>query len=154
MPEVVTATTSQWPAAATAVEKSSGAQQQSQLRNWPVQLYLAPTQAPYFDKADLLIAADCVPFALANFHGQFLAGKTLLIGCPKLDNVELYLNKLAEIFAGNDIKSVEIAFMEVPCCFGLMQIVQRALQMAQKDIPVELVKIGLRGDILDKRNVQ
>ncbi len=138
--------------AAMAVDSASGLQQQSQLRNWPVQLYLAPTQAPYFDKANLLIAADCVPFALANFHGQFLAGKTLLIGCSKLDNVELYLTKLTEIFAGNDIKSVEIAFMEVPCCFGLMQIVLRALQNAQKNIPVALVKIGLRGEILEKRN--
>ncbi len=141
-------------ATAAAAEIVTGAQQQSQLRNWPVQLYLAPTRAPYFDNADLLIAADCVPFALADFHGQFLAGKTLLIGCPKLDNVELYLNKLAEIFSSNEIKSVEIAFMEVPCCFGLMQIVQKAIQMAQKDIPVELVKIGLRGEILEKRIVQ
>lgn len=141
-------------ASAAAVANGGAATSQpSQLHNWPVQLYLAPTKAPYFDNADLLIAADCVPFALANFHGQFLAGKTLLIGCPKLDNVELYLNKLTEIFSGNTIRSVEIAFMEVPCCFGLMQIVRLALQKAQKDIPLSLVKIGLRGDILEKNNI-
>ncbi len=138
---------------ATAEKSRNAASQSSQLHNWPVQLYLAPIKAPYFDNADLLIAADCVPFALADFHGQFLAGKTLLIGCPKLDNVELYLNKLTEIFSGNTIRSVEIAFMEVPCCFGLMQIVRMALQKAQKEIPVALVKIGLRGEILERKTI-
>jgi len=116
-------------------------------------LYLAPTKAPYFENADLLIAADCVPFALADFHGRFLAGKTLLIGCPKLDNVELYVNKLTEIFSDNNIQSVEIAFMEVPCCFGLMQLVRTALQKAQKNIPVTLVKISLRGEILARQEL-
>ncbi len=143
------------PSATMGVAEKSGnaASQPSQLHNWPVQLYLAPTKAPYFDNAELLIAADCVPFALADFHGQFLAGKTLLIGCPKLDNVELYLGKLTEIFSVNAIRSVEIAFMEVPCCFGLMQIVRMALQKAQKEIPVALVKIGLRGEILERKNI-
>ena len=119
----------------------------SSLANWPVQLVLAPVQAPYFQGARLLIAADCVPFALADFHQRFLAGRTLLIGCPKLDDVELYRHKLTQIFLQNDIQSVEVLFMEVPCCFGLVHLIHQATQESGKDIPVETTKIGVRGTI-------
>jgi len=128
-------------------EKSST--RPSQLRNWPVQLHLAPTRAPYFANAKLLIAADCVPFALAGFHDNLLAGRVLLIGCPKLDDNEAYLQKLAGIFSDNTIQSVELAYMEVPCCFGMVRLVQTALQQTSADIPLYLTKIGINGEIIE-----
>jgi Pyruvate/2-oxoacid:ferredoxin oxidoreductase delta subunit len=121
----------------------------SALGNWPVQIRLVPVQAPYFAGAHLLIAADCVPFALADFHRRLLAGKTLLIGCPKLDDAQFYRQKLAEIFRQNDIRSVEVAYMEVPCCFGLVQIIRFALADAGKPIPLILTKIGIRGTVCE-----
>jgi len=124
-----------------------GAAPIAQLRNWPVQLHLAPVQAPYFEGADLLIAADCAPFAYADFHGRFISGKTLLIGCPKLDETKVYVEKLGQIFSLNGIKSIEIAFMEVPCCFGLVGLVKEALAASGKNIPIKLAKLGLKGTI-------
>lgn len=122
----------------------------SQLSQWPVQLHLVPIQAPYFQEADLLIAADCVPFAFADFHRRFLRGRTLVVGCPKLDDVEAYRHKLTEIFRQNDIRSVEVVYMEVPCCFGLVHLVKLALQASGKDIPLTLTKVGIRGDVLER----
>jgi hypothetical protein len=124
------------------------------LVNWPVQLRLVPVQAPYFDGARLLIAADCTPFAFADFHGRFLAGRTLVVGCPKLDDVDLYRKKLAQIFLQNDIREVEVVYMQVPCCYGLVHLVQGALQDSGKDIPLALTKIGVKGDILERNAVQ
>lgn len=124
----------------------------SALRNWPVQLHLAPVQAPYFAGAHLLIAADCVPFALAGFHEGLLAGRTLLIGCPKLDDTSAYGEKLAAIFRFNDLRSVEIAVMEVPCCRGLVGLVERSLAAAGKadQLRPTLTTIGIRGEILSQ----
>lgn len=119
----------------------------SRLRNWPVQLHLAPVQAPYFEGAELLIAADCAPFAFADFHDRFISGKTLLIGCPKLDETRVYIEKLSQIFSLNRIKSIEIVFMEVPCCFGLVSLVKEAVSSSRKNIPIKLAKLGLRGTI-------
>jgi NAD-dependent dihydropyrimidine dehydrogenase PreA subunit len=119
----------------------------SMLRNWPVQIKLVPVRAPYLDGADLLIAADCVPFACRGFHGRFLEGRTLLVGCPKLDDADFYIEKLAEMFRHNDVRSVEIAIMEVPCCMGLEHIVGRALQASGKSVPVTLSVVGVRGDL-------
>lgn len=126
----------------------------SVLGNWPVQLKLVPAHAPYFEGADLLIAADCVPFAYADFHRKFLADKVLMIGCPKLDSAEFYRKKLEEIFAGNDIRSIEVAYMEVPCCFGLVHLVHESLKATGKDIPLKLTKVGIKGDILDTVDVK
>jgi len=120
------------------------------LSNWPVQLMLAPTRAPYFNDTELVIAADCVPFAFADFDRSILKGKALLIACPKLDNVDIYRDKLRAIFAGNDIKGITIAFMEVPCCFGLVHLIREALADSGKQIPVSLIKLGIRGEILEK----
>jgi Pyruvate/2-oxoacid:ferredoxin oxidoreductase delta subunit len=131
------------------VEKSGGSS--SRLTNWPIQLHLVPINAPYFNEADLLIAADCVPFSYPGFHENFLAGRTLLIGCPKLDDVNAYFEKLVEIFRQNDIRSVAVAYMEVPCCFGLLRMVEIALQKAGKNVPLSTVKIGLRGDIKENQ---
>jgi Pyruvate/2-oxoacid:ferredoxin oxidoreductase delta subunit len=126
---------------------------QSQLSNWPVQLHLVPIKAPYFDKARLMIAADCVPFAFADFHTTFLKGRTLLIGCPKLDDVKQYQTKLTQIFLQNDIHEVEIAFMEVPCCFGLVQIVKSAVEASGKDLPLILTKVGIKGGLEETQKV-
>jgi Pyruvate/2-oxoacid:ferredoxin oxidoreductase delta subunit len=119
------------------------------LSNWPVQLRLAPVKAPYFDGARLLIAADCTPFAFAGFHRHFLAGRTVLVGCPKLDDVELYRDKLTQIFQQNDIADIEVVHMEVPCCFGLVHLLRQALEESGKDIPLTLTKIGIRGTICE-----
>ena len=119
----------------------------SQLSQWPVQLKLVPVNAPYFEDADLLVAADCVPFAYANFHQDFLKGKAVVVGCPKLDDIQLYREKLTEIFRTNSIKSVTLPFMEVPCCFGLVKATEDAIKASGKEIPFKKVKIGIRGEI-------
>ncbi len=122
---------------------------QSQLTNWPVQIKLAPVRAPYFDQARLLIAADCTAYAYANFHQEFLKGKIALIGCPKLDDVD-YSEKLTEIIKNNDIQSVTVIRMEVPCCGGLQNAAIRALQNSGKFIPWQVVTISIDGKILDQ----
>lgn len=120
----------------------------SQLQQWPVQIKLAPIQAPYFDGANLLIAADCTAYAYANFHQDFIRGKITLVGCPKLDNVD-YSEKLEEIIRSNEIKSVTIVRMEVPCCGGLEMAAKKALQKSGKFIPWQVVTISIDGNILE-----
>ncbi|HNT36776.1 MAG TPA: 4Fe-4S binding protein [bacterium] len=132
-------------------QTSSSLVQPSELTNWPVQLKLVPAQAPYFDGCDLLVAADCTAFSYGDFHRGFLKGRVLLVGCPKLDDVELYRDKLSQILAANDIRSIEVLFMEVPCCFGLTRLVDDALSLSGKDIPTKLTKISLRGEVLETR---
>ena len=122
--------------------------QESQLRNWPVQIKLAPINAPCFDGAHLLIAADCAAYTYANFHQDFIRNKVTLIGCPKLDGVD-YSMKLKAIIAGNDIKSVTIVRMEVPCCGGLEFAAKKALQESGKFIPWQVVTISIDGKILE-----
>lgn len=122
---------------------------QSQLTNWPVQIKLAPVRVPYFNHARLLIAADCTAYAYANFHQEFLKGKVALIGCPKLDDVD-YSEKLTEIIRNNDIQSVTIVRMEVPCCGGLQHAAMTALQNSGKFIPWQVVTISIDGKILDQ----
>jgi Pyruvate/2-oxoacid:ferredoxin oxidoreductase delta subunit len=119
----------------------------STLSHWPVQLKLVPVNAPYFQDADLLVAADCVPFAYANFHQDFLKGKTVVVGCPKLDDIQDYKEKLTEIFRSNSIKSVTLPYMEVPCCFGLVKVTEDAIAVSGKKIPLKKIKIGIRGEI-------
>jgi ferredoxin len=120
----------------------------SQLRQWPVQLHLVPPVAPYFQDADLVIAADCVPFAYANFHQDFLKGKAIAIGCPKLDQADAYIEKITQIIKTAKPKSIKVVHMEVPCCFGLIHIVQQAVAQAGVDVPVETIKIGIQGEKL------
>jgi ferredoxin len=119
----------------------------SELGQWPVQLSLVPVNAPYFSKADLLIAADCVPFAYPDFHRVLLKGKTLLVGCPKLDDVELYKEKISQILKMNSVKSVTYAHMEVPCCFGLVSVIKEAIERSGKDIPFKDVTVSLNGEL-------
>ena len=120
----------------------------SQLGQWPCQIKLAPVNAPYFNGANLLIAADCTAYAYANIHEDFMKGKVTLIGCPKLDSVD-YSGKLTEIMRYNDIKSVTILRMEVPCCGGLEMAVKKALQESGKNIPWNTITISIDGKILD-----
>ena len=127
---------------------SAPVQPVSRLRNWPVQIKLAPIHAPYFEGAKLLIAADCTAYAYANFHQEFMRGKVTLIGCPKLDAVD-YSEKLTEILRSNDIQSVTILRMEVPCCGGLEMAAKKALQTSGKFIPWQVVTISIDGKILD-----
>ena len=126
----------------------SGADSISQLENWPVQIKLAPISAPYFNGAKLLIAADCTAYAYAGFHQDFIQNKVTLIGCPKLDQVD-YSEKLAAIIQNNNIQSVTIVRMEVPCCGGLEMAVKNALQNSGKFIPWQVVTISIDGKIID-----
>ena len=123
-----------------------GAEMPSQLRQWPVQIKLAPVQAPYFDGAHLLIAADCAAYAHGDFHRAFIQGKITLIGCPKLDGVD-YAEKLTEILRQNEICSVTVVRMEVPCCGGLEQAVRRSLAQCGKDISLQVVTLGIDGQV-------
>ena len=119
----------------------------SQLTNFPVQIKLAPIRAPWFEGKDLLIAADCSAYAYGNFHKDFIRGRVTLIGCPKLDGVD-YSRKLTDIFANNDIKSVTVVRMQVPCCGGLEFAVNRAIQESGKDIPARVVTVSAQGKIM------
>jgi ferredoxin len=117
-----------------------------QLSQWPVQLMLVPQNAPYFEGADLLITADCVPFAYPNYHLDLLKGKKVVVGCPKLDDVQYYVEKLTGIIKGNNINSVTVAYMEVPCCGGIVRAAEQALEDSGKNIPLNKVKIGINGE--------
>jgi ferredoxin len=119
-----------------------------ELTNWPVQLKLVATNAPYFSNADLLLAADCTAFAAVNFHSRFIRGKKVLIACPKLDDAQYYYQKLTEIFRDNGIKSVTVVRMEVPCCGGLSYLVKQAIQTSGKELPYSEVVIGIKGDVV------
>ena len=120
----------------------------SQLRQWPVQIKLAPVQAPWFQDADVLIAADCTAYAYGDFHRDFLRGKILLVGCPKLDAVD-YSQKLAAIFAANALRSVQVLRMEVPCCGGLERAVRAAIAESGRDIPCRVTTITTDGKVLE-----
>ena len=132
----------------TAAETEPARDGGSQLSNWPVQIRLAPVNAPYFDGAKLLIAADCTAYAYGSFHRDFIRNHVTLIGCPKLDDVD-YAEKLTRIIAENDIREVTIVRMEVPCCGGLENAAKRALQASGKFIPWRVVTISTEGRILD-----
>jgi Fe-S-cluster-containing hydrogenase component 2 len=120
----------------------------SRLSTWPVQLRLLPSNAPFLKNADLLITADCVPFAYAGFHEDMLKNRTVVVGCPKLDDVTLYRNKLAQIFRTANIRTVTVVNMEVPCCFGLHRLVQEAMELSGKKIPLIQETISIKGEKL------
>ena len=122
----------------------------SQLRQWRVQIKLAPVNAPWFDGADVLVAADCTAYAYGNFHQEFIKGRITLVGCPKLDSVD-YAEKLTEILRNNTIRSIIVVRMEVPCCGGIENAVKRALQLSGKSIACNVVTISTDGRILDRK---
>ena len=129
-------------------ESGGGAAVPSRLAQWPVQLRLVPVNAPYFDGADLLVAADCTAYAYGDFHNEFIRGRITLIGCPKLD-AEDYSEKLAQILSGNRIRSVTVVRMEVPCCGGMVQAVKRAIEASGKDVPCTVTVISADGKKLN-----
>jgi ferredoxin len=136
------------PREISARSKQPSEKAESELRQWPVQLTLLNPAAPYFDNADLLISADCVPFAYAGFHAELLRDRIVIIFCPKLDSdIDGYITKLAEIFSRHSIRSVMVAHMEVPCCSGVRDVVDRALERSGKKIPVTEKTITIQGDV-------
>lgn len=126
----------------------AAAETKPELTNWPVQLKLIATNAPYLNGADLLLAADCTAFSAVNFHKRFIKGKKLVIACPKLDDSQLYYEKLTEMFKTNSLKSITVVRMEVPCCGGLIYLTKEAVKASGMDIPVNEIVIGIKGDIL------
>jgi len=125
----------------------------SQLSHWPVQLKLVSPNAPYFANADLLLVADCVPFAMGDFHNRFLKDHSIVVGCPKLDDSQFYIEKLAQILKTNNLNSLTVIHMEVPCCSGLTHIVKEAIANSGVEIAFEDITIGLRGDVLESKTV-
>jgi hypothetical protein len=118
----------------------------SELRQWPTQLQLVPPTAPYLQNAHLLIAADCVPFAYPEFHRDFIKGRVLVNACPKLDDTGPYVDKLAAMIANNNVQSVTVTIMEVPCCRGLAMLAAAAVKQSGREVPVEVVVIGINGE--------
>jgi NAD-dependent dihydropyrimidine dehydrogenase PreA subunit len=123
---------------------------QSQLGNWPLQLSLMPINAPYLERASLLMAADCTAFAYPDFHRHFVKGKVAIIGCPKLDDAAAYREKLTKIIQANHIEYIHVVYMEVPCCGGLVRLVQQAVADSGHKVPVRLTKIGIGGEIKEE----
>lgn len=125
----------------------------SQLRQWPVQLTLVSPSAPYFKNADLLITADCVPFAYGNYHQDFLKNKAVVVGCPKLDDLDSYIRKLTSLIGENDLESITVLRMEVPCCGGIASAAKEARDKSGVEIPIKVVTIGIEGEILGKQYI-
>jgi Pyruvate/2-oxoacid:ferredoxin oxidoreductase delta subunit len=132
-----------WDEGATAQVEAAQGRARSELHQWPVQLTLLPVRAPFFEGATLTLIADCVPFANPNFHADLLRDSAIAVGCPKLDDGQAYINKVTQILQSNDIRSLKVAYMEVPCCRGLVFIAEQALALSGKDIPFtsEIVSI-------------
>lgn len=126
----------------------------SRLGNWPVQLKLLPPDAPYLKGCDLLLTADCVPFAMGDFHSRFLKGSTLTIGCPKLDDSRSYIEKLTQIIETSDINSLTVVHMEVPCCSGLTHIAKEAVKNSGVKLSFKDITVGLKGDVVKTENIE
>lgn len=130
--------------------------QKSQLGNWPVQIRLVPINAPYLHHANLIIAADCTAYAFADFHRQFLLeeNSVCLIGCPKLDDAQAYIDKISQLIVANEPKSISAIYMEVPCCGGLVRLISHAIEHAKVNITLKLIKISIGGKIIDKETTK
>ena len=129
------------------------AHSESALTHWPVQVRLVPPTAPFLKGADLLVVADCVPVAYPRFHADFLKGKVVLVGCPKFDDVQDYIQRFADIFKTADVRSISVVVMEVPCCQGLPIVVERGMEKSGKKIPMERVMISARGEVLGREKM-
>jgi Fe-S-cluster-containing hydrogenase component 2 len=139
--------------AATPPQADRGEATASELTNWPIQMMLAPPSAPWLRDADVLLVADCVPFALADFHSRFLRGRPVLIGCPKLDQADFYVKKLAQILQVAQPRSLTVVHMEVPCCSGLTRIATLAREAAESTVPLHDVTISIQGEVLEECRV-
>ena len=126
----------------------------SALGHWPIKLRLVQPKAPFFKDASLLVAADCAPFAAGDFHSRYLQGRALVCGCPKFDDVEAHTAKLTEILGQNDIQEISIVNLEVPCCFGLVQIVRQAMLASGKDLPVTICTLGATGQVVQQQKIK
>lgn len=136
-----------------APDENENVKVQSKLRQWPVQLSLVSPSAPYFKNADLLVTADCVPFAYGNYHNDFLKDRALVVGCPKLDDIQEYTKKLEDIIRINDLESITVLRMEVPCCGGMANAVKTARDNSGVYVPVKVVTIGVQGNIINKQYI-
>lgn len=134
-------------------EDKSDVKVTSKLRQWPVQLALVPPNAPYFKNADLLITATCVPFAYGNYHNDYLKDKSVVVGCPKLDDIEFYTEKLEEIIRTNDLESITVLRMQVPCCGGISMAAKTARDRSGINIPIKVVTIGIEGEVIGKEYI-
>jgi len=132
----------------TGVASKDVADQHSMLSHWPVQLTLVPPSAPFLQGADLVLSADCVPFAYAGFHQDFLKNHSLLVACPKLDDFQAHLKKLTDILSHSQVKSLTVVHMEVPCCSGLVHMAKQAIQLSGKNIPFKEVTVSIKGDLI------
>ncbi len=135
-------------------EQTDPAEIPSQLGQWPVQLTLVSPTAPYFANAGLLLVADCVPFAMGDFHRRFLKGRSIAVGCPKLDDSQFYIEKFAQILAANDLQSLTVVHMEVPCCSGLTYVARQAIARSGKPLSFQDVTVSLRGKVLRTDTIQ
>lgn len=142
------------PAKAEPADDGEGPAVPSQLGHWPIQLKLVARTAPYFADADLLLAADCVPFAMGDFHQRFLKGRSVAMGCPKLDDAQFYIEKLADILGANTIRSLTVVHMEVPCCSGLTRVAREAVARSGRLNDFQDVTVSLRGDVIRSETVQ
>jgi Pyruvate/2-oxoacid:ferredoxin oxidoreductase delta subunit len=133
--------------------EGTGYDPKSQLGHWPVQLKLVAPTAPYFADADLLLVADCVPFAMGDFHARFLKGHSVAVGCPKLDDARFYIEKLAQILQSNALRSLTVLHMEVPCCSGLIRVAREAIALSGVKMSFEDVTVSLRGDVIRSETV-
>lgn len=135
----------------TAAPEGAAGKVPSQLRQWPIQLHLVSPQAPYFQGADVVLAADCVPFAMGDFHNAYLKGKSLAIACPKLDgDQEVYLEKIRGLYEDARINSLTVTIMQVPCCRGLLGLAMQALKASSRKVPVKAVVVSLQGEVLQE----
>ncbi len=137
----------------TTVTAETGKDRPSQLTNWPIQLHLASPMAPYFKNAKLKVVADCVPFALNGFHEKLLTGDPVVIACPKLDDTSPYVEKLTQIIAQNDLQSVTVVHMEVPCCTGIRMMIEQARDLSGVDVTINDVVVSISGEILSEREI-
>jgi len=136
-------------------QEGSAAKVPSQLRQWPIQLHLVSPAAPYFQGADVVLAADCVPFAMANFHNDFLKGKALAIACPKLDGgQEVYIEKIRALYEESGINTLTVLIMQVPCCRGLLATAVQAQQGSSRKVPIRYVVVSLQGEVLQEEWVE
>lgn len=136
-------------------EKDTGGTRQSQLRQWPIQLHLVSPAAPYYQKADVLLAADCVAYSVGDFHKDYLKGKSIAIACPKLDEgQEIYVAKIKSFFDDAKINTLTVMTMQVPCCSGLVAMARQALQSAKRKAPVKSIVVSLQGEVLSEEWVQ
>ena len=150
-PQATVRTASSSCAGANAPQKISGQESSSALSHWPVQIRLVPASAPFLQNADILVAADCTAVAVRDFQQKYLEGKIVMMGCPKFDDADSYVQRFAEIISTCDLKSLTVLLMEVPCCSAMGVIIRKAMERAGKTVPVQQITISTRGEELERK---